>query len=944
MAIACLSLVAVTTAKDAEAAMRRQTNIAAQGLAPALRTLAKERDVQLVYRTELVGDHQTSGAAGDLTFEEALTQLLNGTGLTYRYLENNAVTIVSIPSGSSSASAQDSPPRVTGEGSGARGSQGSETSPTASNGREDGQRESLWDRFRLAQVDQGKNSNSSSNATQSHESSRQGSSEPTELEEILVTARRREEKLQTVPIAITVFTAADLAKQQISDQYHLGQTVPSLVVFDPGVRDSANFAIRGQSASFNTSAGVITYFDEVPSVVSAVGSYFDLENVQILKGPQGTLFGGTATGGAILFESAKPKDDFEGYAKATLGDYNWHEFEGAINIPLVADEVLLRIAGNVDRRDGYTKDVGLIPSVAPQVIFLDQGFYRSQAGREYDNRDDQHIRVSLLVRPTDKIDNLIVARYDHRNTNGPGSNIFAFNSGAFAPGQPLAALAPFAPILAAEIALQTALGPRAASYDAPQLVKDQIWQVIDKVTWDVTDYLTFKNIASYSEDQNTKTYDMDATPFPLLQTDETAPVTQAVITEEAQTEGRWFDAALRTTAGFYYEYDYQPKGLLEANGFVPQPNSFFTQAASLATLAQHQHAGYAQATYDLGKAAPILEGVKFTGGVRYTSVNASSSGTTLVSPYVPFGSLFLPPPVPQPVSQGLPNCFTGAKGCFSPIVYSTNSSSHLGWTIGLEDQTNATTLVYVRAGKAFKPGGDNANAIASQGTFGSEYLQDVEIGLKKDWAFAGMKARTNVALYRGDYSNIQRSLLGSSADGTPIGLTLNVGNGTIEGAEFEGTWFPGYGLEFDATYSSTQARYDTFATPQLEAALQGVGFPYTPKNKASVTGRYHLPLPDGIGDVSLSTTYSYLSRYDVGLTSITSTFPYLPSCGLLDAQINWNGVFGRSIDATAFSTNATDQACAVSEQDFYRQLGFVNRSYGEPRMWGIRLNYHFGGA
>src|ERR1700757_1037802 len=118
VAVACFSLVAITTGKDAEAAMRRQTNIAAQGLAPALRILAKERDVQLVYRSELVGDRQTSGAAGDLTFEEALTQLLSGTGLTYRYLENDAITIVPIPSRSASPlskSSESSPLQVTGE-------------------------------------------------------------------------------------------------------------------------------------------------------------------------------------------------------------------------------------------------------------------------------------------------------------------------------------------------------------------------------------------------------------------------------------------------------------------------------------------------------------------------------------------------------------------------------------------------------------------------------------------------------------------------------------------------------------------------------------------------------------------------------------------------------------------------------------------------------------
>src|SRR5258706_6054448 len=119
VAVACFSLVSVTIGREAEAAVRRQTNIAAQGLAPALRILVKERDVQLVYRTALVGDHQTNGAAGDLTFEEALTNLFSGTGLNYQYLVNNAITIVPIPSSSTfnlSMSAEYSPLQVSVEG------------------------------------------------------------------------------------------------------------------------------------------------------------------------------------------------------------------------------------------------------------------------------------------------------------------------------------------------------------------------------------------------------------------------------------------------------------------------------------------------------------------------------------------------------------------------------------------------------------------------------------------------------------------------------------------------------------------------------------------------------------------------------------------------------------------------------------------------------------
>jgi iron complex outermembrane receptor protein len=119
-----LSIVGIAVGTEADAGARQATNIAAQELAPALQTLARERDVQVVYRSELVGDHRTSGATGNLTFEEALRQLLDGTGLTYRYLADKAITIVAIPSGSSSSSRGKTGDRNTSNGGG-----GSKRSP-----------------------------------------------------------------------------------------------------------------------------------------------------------------------------------------------------------------------------------------------------------------------------------------------------------------------------------------------------------------------------------------------------------------------------------------------------------------------------------------------------------------------------------------------------------------------------------------------------------------------------------------------------------------------------------------------------------------------------------------------------------------------------------------------------------------------------------------------
>ncbi|HKT72672.1 MAG TPA: TonB-dependent receptor [Steroidobacteraceae bacterium] len=307
VAVACFSVVVVTTAKDAEAAIRRQTSIAAQDLAPALRTLAKECDVQLVYRTELVGDHRTSGAAGDLTFEEALTQLLRGTGLTYRYLENNAITIVPIPPGSSSA------PSTSIQQKGSRTGATGEDGESGNQSRAGDQRKSFWDRFRLAQVDQAAPSRSDT-----------GSGSPVKLEEVIVTAQKRSENLQNVPIAVTVVGAEALSAAGISKVNELSLVTPGLTITMQGGAFMLP-RIRGVGQSGAPLGGenpVAVYVDGV-YYASPSGALFALNSISqisVLKGPQGTLFGRNATGGLIQVTTLDPSSEFSGNASVTSGN------------------------------------------------------------------------------------------------------------------------------------------------------------------------------------------------------------------------------------------------------------------------------------------------------------------------------------------------------------------------------------------------------------------------------------------------------------------------------------------------------------------------------------------------------------------------------------------------------------------------------------------------
>src|SRR5882757_4071495 len=177
------------------------------------------------------------------------------------------------------------------------------------------------------------------------------------LEEIVVTARRKEEKIQEVPVAVTALTGGDMREQRIFRQEDLQYTTPGLSVNQVTVQNNLTYNLRGQGQAFGGSApGVQTYFDEVP-LVGGVFQYYDVDRVEVLRGPQGTLFGRNTTGGAVRLIPKRPSlKSFDGYTEADMGNLNARTFEGAINAP-IGDKLAIRLAGNYTGRDGYVQNI-----------------------------------------------------------------------------------------------------------------------------------------------------------------------------------------------------------------------------------------------------------------------------------------------------------------------------------------------------------------------------------------------------------------------------------------------------------------------------------------------------------------------------------------------------------------------------------------------------------
>ena len=767
----------------------------------------------------------------------------------------------------------------------------------------------------------------------------------TGLEEIVVTARRREEKLQTVPIAISVVSGDQLKAHEISDAVDLGKLIPALNTAETN-RDTEGYTIRGMS---NNNAGpqgqspiVTPYFAEVPFPIGdggGPGRFYDLENVQVLKGPQGTLFGRNSAGGAVLFQPKKPTDDFEGYATAQFGSYNDFEQEAAVNIPVVADKLLVRIAGDRAQRDGFTKDL--------------------VSGADLDNRDYWAGRVSITMRPADDFENELIADSLYSDSNGTSEVIAALNpgfvltrinlgpfgkipltlgtgpsySGLLNPATQIAtaiagykagAFSLFPPAEVNQIvAQQRALGVRQVVTGLADPIEKYISQGIeDTARWDLSDEILLRNIFGYRLYKQLIRNDLDGTVLPLIQSQVANGwnIDLAQYTDEFQLQGKSFDNSLTWVAGLFGLYSH-------AAGLNHQEQIGFGSLTSGSNSpTTRSEAVSAQATYALGHSFDALEGLKFTAGYRFTwdyrQVNSVGRN-----------------------AKGACSAIGADRNC---DISQESHGSEPSWTVGLDYQATRDTLLYVTSRRGFRAGGLNANAVVpSEISFKPEIVTDVELGVKSDWNVFGIKARSNIDLYNADYKNKQQSEAFTTVINgqTAIpNLIVNAGNATIRGVDADFTIVPVPDLELTASWAYTQAHFDKYLIVATGQSIPGQTYPYVPKNKLSLGARYMLPVADDYGDISVGALLAYQSHQVLGV------FPTDPpattlggSYATLDLNLDWKNVLRYPIDVSLFATNVTDTIYRLGGYPIYGIGGFASFVYGEPQMYGAKIKYRFGG-
>lgn len=675
--------------------------------------------------------------------------------------------------------------------------------------------------------------------------------------DIIVTAQRRSETLERTPVAISVLSADTLAKQAIVTESDLQIASPGLTIRAGYNSNQLNYALRGQSldAFSDTRPGVLPYFNEIQldGVGGGSSAFYDLQSIQVLKGPQGTLFGRNSTGGAVLFTSVKPDDEFGGYVSGRLGNYKSRQFDGALNIPIAGDSVLARVAGFYEKRDGYQKNL----------------FTNKRAG----NVDRYGLRGSLTLNLSDTIKNDLVVDYLHSDGNSlsglidsleptgliplialtnfgnqPQYNflINAFTGGAagcnattnncaaqFAAANPK--LDPGG--LASYLATQKARGPYKIESDGPARYRGRNIIVSNITSIDVGADTKLRNILGYTYLKNGIAGDIDGTPYPIDdngsggKNDNTRQYS-----EELQLVGEAFGGNLDYVIGGFYSH--------ETN--VNVTTSRLLQFPPLGQVTNYNkrttrdmYAGYGQGTYNLSEATG-LEGLGITIGARYTHEKIQFDT-------LPADTAFQEPPALRATFD-----FNQQK-----------SYGNVSWTLGIQEQINPGLLVYVASRRSYKNGGYNGiqNPVPLPGSQGGngyarETLTDAEIGLKYRGQVGSIPTQFNLAGYQSwikDGQRVAYTLLGAN----PAAVTVNVPRSKVTGFEFDGSIRPTSWFTLGGSLNYTNARFtDSLVSIGGAPPVLFGTYPDTPEWSGSVFGEVEVPVSNSITASLRSDLYS----------------------------------------------------------------------------------------
>jgi iron complex outermembrane receptor protein len=709
------------------------------------------------------------------------------------------------------------------------------------------------------------------------------------LDTVTVTARRRVESIQDVPVAVSAFSEEQLADLQASDVTGLQGAVPNMnMVQGRGSANSVNVFIRGigQPDALQTfDPGVGMYVDDVyySRINGALFSLFDIQQVEVLRGPQGTLYGKNSTGGAIKLTTKNPFDNEGGSVELTAGDYGRAEERFYVSGKF-SDTLAASIAGASIRNDGYVRD--------------------AVTGRHFNNDDTQALRAKLAFAPSDNF--RATLSLDHTEQDV-----------ALTLGRPMA------PLRQTDLALGVVeLQPgetgdwnyRArTSFDPPghgQTLEHSGGSL--SMEWDINSQWLFKSISSYRRLKTHSFIDIDASEFELG--DVLVALDQKQASQEFQLQ---YDngSNLHAIFGAYYMREnvpsHQEAYADDLFALVGTPISFLRTIDD--DLTTTSVAAFAHASWE------FVPTWTLAAGVRWTRDNKEYDRSTSTFWGAPFGALD------------------------ETVAFSAERD----WTavtpsISLQKAFSDNVTGYVSANRGFKSGGFNGRANTVYDTqhaeFDPEYVWTYEVGLKA--SSADKRLRGSVAAFKSDYSDFQARV--SQDVGTfPV---LNAAELDIQGIEFEGSALLGEATLLSAQVGWLDADYKRFDDFRLDPAYPGYDptvnhdhVPFSPKVTARLALQQGFDLGEN-GSLAVGADVSYRDKtwLSVDNRDVLSQDAYtlVGLYGVWDSpQYSWQ--------VRAGVRNLTDENYKTEGQEFASVGNIQTAYYGLPRNWYVSARYNF---
>ncbi|KMS51084.1 TonB-denpendent receptor [Novosphingobium barchaimii LL02] len=718
------------------------------------------------------------------------------------------------------------------------------------------------------------------------------------IQEIVVTAQKKSENIQDVPISITAIGGEALAATQGTSLQALQGQIPNVQIDNfANTPQSAVFTVRGIGViepdpyAGNTVSIVV---DGVPQFFSmgALLDLYDVDRIEVLRGPQGTLFGANTTGGVINVVTGQPTGEFGGHVKAVYGNYNRFDVTGSIEAPLVKDVLSLKVAGIHTQREGWVTNV---------VDGSDMGSKNLDAVRAY-----------LRFTPGSNFDATLQGEYVNARNGSP----IVINGAR--PGEVLYTAPGTAGMYVSPCATQGMCSAPDKYYGANNSVPDEsnmdTYSGTLTMNWRNTPLGDWTSITGYKHFKLREFTDQDGTPLFLNDTYRRTEGWQ--LSQELRTNLELTDTLNLLVGGFYlknhydhiqaYRLQFAAPGLLQTN-LQDQDN--------------YSVSGFAQAYWQ------ATDRLKLQAGIRYSHERTISTPSLITSIGDPAGSNY----------SGEGNTVIG-----SFTVGGRKSWNNVGWKLGADYEVADDALLYASWSRGFKSGGFTARVgVPADGDtpFNPENVDTFEGGIKAD--FLDRHLRVNLAAFYTNYRDMQvAQIYFDDTTNTQGNRILNAGKSEIKGFELETTAVPVEGMTLRGSLAYLDARYKQFlyGDPLSGAILdlEGYRLQNAPKWNASFGANFVIPLGNGadlVSDVSYTYTSSkyYTAILDTSRSKIQPTH-------LVDATLTYKPD-GAAWSLGLWATNLLDSRYLSTVFDSPGYAGLAG--YAPPRQFGASASFNF---